>query len=99
MTLTQSTFTPSEARTICYVDDPFSAFRGSRRQRRRAAAKMILLWEALGFKLVYTKGQLGHTVNWIGGTIRIETGGITATIKGSINEDILIELDSSQPPA
>ena len=43
---------------MCYVDDPLAAFLGTERIRKRNAALMVLVWEALGFKLAYAKGQL-----------------------------------------
>ena len=58
MRLTQSLFMPSELSLMCYVDDPLAAFLGTERIRKRNAALMVLVWEALGFKLAYAKGQL-----------------------------------------
>ena len=53
---------------------------------------MVLLWEALGFKLAYAKGQRGRIVTWIGGTFHINPGGLTATVKESIITDIVADL-------
>ena len=53
---------------------------------------MVLVWEALGFKLAYAKGQLGQEVTWIGGTMRAEPNGVRAWVKESLVSDIKIEL-------
>lgn len=67
MRLTQSLYDPSELRLVCYVDDPLAAVRGTAAERRLYVAIMVLVWEALGFKLAFAKGQVGKTVTWIGG--------------------------------
>ena len=68
MRLTQSLFSPERLSLMCYVDDPLAALRGSKEDRMVSAAMMVLVWEALGFKLAFAKGQLAQTVTWIGGT-------------------------------
>jgi hypothetical protein len=55
-------------------------------------AIIILVWEALGFGLAYSKGQLAQKVTWIGGTLEIHSDSITATIKQSIISDICDDL-------
>ena len=55
---------------------------------------MVLVCEALGFKLAYPKGQIGPVVIWIDGVACIESHGITATVEASIVEDISVDLDS-----
>jgi len=92
MRLTQSLFHESEVNLMCYVDDPLAALMGTPAVRRRNAALMVLVWEALGFKLAYAKGQLDSEVTWIGGTMRAEPGGVRAWIKESLVSDIKIEL-------
>ena len=92
MRLTQSLYDPSELRLVCYVDDPLAAVRGTAAERRLYVAIMVLVWEALGFKLAFAKGQLGRTVTWIGGTLTIDAKGVTARVKDSITEDILCDL-------
>ena len=76
MRLSQSLFLESEVNLMCYVDDPLAALVGTPAIRRRNAALMILVWEAIGFKLAYAKGQLGQEVTWIGGTMRAESNGV-----------------------
>ena len=53
---------------------------------------MVLVWNALGFKLAFRKGQLGVTVTWIGITVTIEQGGIRAKVKQAIIDDIMTDL-------
>ena len=50
---------------------------------------MILVWEALEFKLAYSKGQLGGEVAWIGGALRIEADGVRAWVRESLASDII----------
>jgi len=92
MRLTQSLYLSSELSLMCYVDDPLAALVGTALVRRRNAALMVLVWEALGFKLAYAKGQLGQEVTWIGGTMRAEPGGVRAWVKESLVSDIKIDL-------
>ena len=92
MRLTQSLFLPSELSLMCYVDDPFAALLGTERVRKRNAVLMVLVWEALGFKLAYAKGQLAQEVTWIGGALRSEPDGIRAWVEESFASDIRLEL-------
>ena len=66
---------------MCYVDDPLTALHGTAAERKCNVALVILVWEALGFKLAYSKGQLADEITWIGGTIRSETDGVRAWIR------------------
>ena len=77
---------------MCYVDDPLAALRGTLEEIRLNAAVMILVWEALGFRLAYAKGQIGSKVTWIGGTMQCQATGILVTVKDSIIKDILMDL-------
>ena len=52
---------------------------------------MILVWNALGFKLAISKGQFGIKITWIGITITAEEKGIRAKVKQEIIEDILCD--------
>ena len=54
---------------------------------------MILVWEAVGFKLAYRKGQLGKEVTWIGATLQVTADGISARVKQTIVDDIVTALD------
>jgi hypothetical protein len=55
MRLTQSLFKPSEINLMCFVDDPIAALRGTLLERRTMVAVIILVWEAMDFKLAYQK--------------------------------------------
>ena len=70
MRLTQSLFDPAEVNLVCYVDDPLAALRGTPLEKEVLATCIVLVWESLNFKLAYQKGQFGHSVDWIGGTLR-----------------------------
>ena len=88
MCLTQSLFRPGEVNLMCYVDDPLAAIMGTEEDRQLFTAIIILVWEALGFQLAYSKGQQGPTVTWIGGTLTVEPEGVRAKVKQSIIDDI-----------
>jgi hypothetical protein len=88
MRLTQSLFQPDTVRLHCFVDDPIASIRGTPSDRKRCAAVMILVWEALNFGLAYRKGQLSSRAVWIGGTLEFTASGIDAAIKESIVTDI-----------
>ena len=67
------------------------ALRGTVAERRINSAIMILVWEALGSRLAYKKGQLDSKVTWIGGTITCEAFGFRVAVKdtiGDINTDL-----------
>ncbi len=72
MRLTQSLFSPEDFRLMCFVDDPLAVIAGTPWERKVRAAMVILVWEALKFKLAYQKGQLDTGVTWIGGTLTAE---------------------------
>ena len=77
---------------MCYADDPLAVLRGTQQERAIMTAIIILVWEALGFGLAYSKGQLAQKVTWIGGTLEIQSDSITATVKQSIISDICDDL-------
>lgn len=58
MRATQSMFRGMAVRIDCFVDDPLVVLHGTREERHRAVAIIILLWEALGLNLAY------HTASW-----------------------------------
>ena len=47
-----------------------------------------------GFRLAYSKGQLGSRVDWIGGNLEFAADGIKARVKQTIVEDIQADLNS-----
>lgn len=92
MRLTQAIYDPAEVNLMCYVNDPLAALRGSEQLRQKNAAIMVLVWEALGFRLAYSKGQLGSIVAWIGSTFTCESKGVRAWVKESIITDLCDDL-------
>ena len=42
--------------------------------KRLLAARVLLLWTALGFDISWAKSQFGVEVSWIGASLRAETG-------------------------
>ena len=71
-----------------YVDDPAATLRGSKQQRDRSVASIVILWSALGFGLSYAKAMSGRTVTWIGCTITVGD----TWVRGTIKEDRVTEL-------
>jgi hypothetical protein len=92
MRLTQSLFEPENVSLLCFVDDPIAALRGTELEKRTSVALIILVWEALGFKLAYHKGQFAKVVTWIGGTLSCETKGVRARVKDAIVADVRTDL-------
>ena len=90
--LTQSLIPPDAASLLCYVDDPLAGIVGSDDEINCYVAMIILTWEALGFRLAYAKGQVGHTVTWIGGTIACEALGVRVRVKQAIIDEIKADL-------
>ena len=56
-------------------------------------ATITLVWEALGSKLAYARGQRGTGAEWIGGELQITDGILTAEVKKAIIDDITMMLD------
>ncbi|CAK0822776.1 unnamed protein product, partial [Prorocentrum cordatum] len=70
--LTQSMFSPEECRQQLYVGDPCTTAVGTRPQRDRMFATIIIVWAALGIGLAYRKASRGHSVEWIGARLTVE---------------------------
>ena len=94
MRLTQSLFRSDQVRLHCFVDDPIAAMKGTPTELSIIAATMMLVWEALGCGLSYSKGQSGENVNWIGGELAIGKDFIKARVKAAIIKDITMTLES-----
>ena len=75
-----------------FVDDPIAALRGTDLEKRTSVSMIILVWEALGFKLAYHKGQFAKVVTWIGGTLTCESSGVRARVKDAIVDDVKSDL-------
>ena len=68
--LTQGLFDPRrELRLQIYVDDPAATMRGTLQLRRRFVAIVVTVWRTMGFRLAFSKGKLGKSVQWIGAMI------------------------------
>jgi hypothetical protein len=93
MRLTQSLFVANTVALMCFVDDPLAVLSGTPLERKLYAAVIVLVWEALGFGLAFKKGQFGKKVTWIGGTFSVDATGITASVKQSIIDDIIMDLE------
>jgi hypothetical protein len=93
MRLTQSLFDRASVRLQCFVDDPIAAIKGTEIRRRVIVATIMLVWEALGCKLAYNKGQSGSRAEWIGGDLQISATVLTAQVKAVLIEDISMMID------
>ena len=62
------------------------------RLREVFATCIILVWESLNFQLAYQKGQLGRSIDWIGGFLVVQRDGVRAKVKQTILEDIVVDL-------
>ena len=96
MRLTQSLFDRRSVRLQCFVDDPIGAIKGTETRRKVIIAVITLVWEALGCKLAYSKGQRGTAADWIGGELNIDykNGLLIAQVKKSIILDITMMLET-----
>ena len=89
---------PSRGRLQVYVDDPLLTLRGSKPQRDRMIAKVVMAWVCLGFNLAFAKGQRGSSITWIGAAYKLSRTDISVTIKKercAELEDITAELSKS----
>ena len=79
----------ASAKLQTYVDDPAVTIRGTKDQRDRTVATIVILWAALGFGLSYDKASRGRTISWIGLTITIGDAWVRATIKADRVKELL----------
>ena len=49
-----------------YLDDPLFTLQGSLRVRNKILAVCLLVWQACGLRIAWSKGQRGDSVDWIG---------------------------------
>ena len=68
----QSLFSAAEARLEIFVDDPWTAWRGTLEVRRTNMVTLLLWWSALGLGLSWKKIELGLEVRWIGADVYIK---------------------------
>lgn len=67
----QALFSASEARMEIFVDDPWSAWLGTRSERRRNMVTLLLWWTALGLDIAWHKIAVGDCVRWIGADVAV----------------------------
>ena len=65
----QALFSPTEARIEVYVDDPWTAWRGTRERIRTMKVRLLLWWIVLGPEISWGKVQHGDAVKWIGANV------------------------------
>ncbi|CAK0818274.1 unnamed protein product, partial [Prorocentrum cordatum] len=73
MRLTQATLSEKKGRIQCFVDDSILTMSGSLRTVRREFAKILVLWQPLGFGVSWKKVSFGTSVSWIGAAIQADT--------------------------
>eukprot|EP00435_Cladocopium_sp_Y103_P060961 s1539_g22.t1 len=80
------------ARVQCYVDDPVLVVKGQDALARAVnLAVPLLLWQALGCQLSWSKMQFGQSVQWIGFCMTLARGCMTARLA----EDKLVKLQAA----
>ena len=82
----------------CYVDDPIFVLRGTKKQKYRSIARIIILWSVLGLPLAYKKGQCAAKVTWIGFILQKLVDRIIVTVPAEKLEeirDLILELGKS----
>ena len=95
MRLSQGMLEDAEGRLQCYVDDPISSLAGSRFERDRRIALLIVVWRCLGFPLAFRKGQRGTSVTWIVANLTIVGSSVHATNKDDIVKDVTLMAERS----
>jgi len=68
----QALFDVSEARIEIYVDDPWTAWRGTPERIRLLKTRLLIWWLALGLDISWAKVQHGASVKWIGAQVSID---------------------------
>jgi len=76
------------------VDDPCTTLRGTQDVRERAITGVILLWRALGFSLVFRKGERGTDVTWIGNQLQLDSEGVRISLKQDILDEVREMIDT-----
>ncbi len=71
---------PERARFNVYVDDPIASIIGTKPERDRSVAIIVLGWRILGFPLSTPKAKRGPQLVWIGATLHAQPEQVTASI-------------------
>ena len=72
--------------------------RGTKTERDRTIAKVVMAWVCLGFGPAFAKGQRGNSITWIGAAYKLSRTDISVTIKKercAELEDITAKLSKS----
>jgi hypothetical protein len=67
----QSLFRPCELCMELFVDDPLTAWAGTRAIRRRNMVVLLLWWVCVGLDIAWHKLEVGKYVKWIGTGIKV----------------------------
>jgi hypothetical protein len=89
----QSLFSDQQVRIEIYVDDPWSAWRGSRHTIRRLQARLLAWWATVGLDFSWSKAQRGKVVKWIGALIKLEpSNAVTIELPQAFADEMLAEI-------
>ena len=84
-------FKSSEARLETFVDDPWSAWRGSPERIMVNQAVLLVWWMCLGLPLSWSKVQRGDRVVWIGAQIQTSSESTVLTLPVELLDRLLEE--------
>ncbi|CAK0856481.1 unnamed protein product, partial [Prorocentrum cordatum] len=94
--LRTATLSEKKGRIQCFVDDPILTMSGSLRTAGREFAKILVLWQLLGFRVSWKKVSFGTSVSWIGATIQADTA--VRRVSVSLPEEKLELARKGNPP-
>lgn len=80
MRVTASTLQPTRTRVQTFVDDPLVTLRGTPKERRMQAVKILWLWTALGLQISWDKGSMSTEAQWIGAYLSLNNADRTITV-------------------
>lgn len=91
-------FASNRCRLQVYVDDPLIMMRGRPEQIQDMCNKILWLWSALGLRISWSKGTIGHQVDWIGAHLELKNcdQSVVLTVTAEKLEewrDLLAQLD------
>ena len=78
-----------------YVDDPCFAIRGTRPQRDRWIALIVVIWRILGFPVAFSKARRGFSVCWIGAALRLSRPEVVVSIPEAKREELQALVDAA----
>jgi hypothetical protein len=86
---------PDELRLSVYVDDPVCAVVGTKAQRQLTIARTVFTWLLMGFRMQFSKSQLGQSgtpVTWTSTIFTVGRDQVEARIKDEILDNIRSQL-------